>query len=157
MTSRRHGFTLTEVLVAVAILLSAMLILASATTTALRSANVTDVRTHLASVMGFLGREVVGGDPRALPAVDAEVTWTYAALADAFPELANEANGLLDPAAYRASVLSDGMVDVVGAVAVRYEITVCTTTGTEERCLDAVTFGPAPTIDGGGSLLPGIN
>jgi len=157
MTRRTRGFTLIEVIVAVAILLTASLVLVSVTSTALRSASTTDARTQLASVMAFFGREVVGGDARVLPDVDASLTWAYGEVLATFPELSSTDADVLDPGAYRAVIESDGEVDVVGAVAVRYLITVCTMAEGSERCLDAVTFGPAPAPDAANSLLPGIN
>ena len=155
---RRAGLTVLEVMIAVAVTALATAALTGVAVGTLRAVGASDVRTHAGQVLAFLTREVVGGDARVLAAEDATAAWGYGELVGAFPELGTQ-EGVGDPDRYRAEVVHDGAVDVAGAAAVRYRVAVCFGGDDDaESCVDAVTFGPAPTPTGdGSSLLPGIN
>ena len=155
--SRLAGFTLVEVLVAIVIVAVSITILTTVSVGVLRSGSTTNVRSQSAQVLSYMGRRVAGGASQVLPPVDDALVWGYGELADAFPDLVR-GEGIDDLDRYRVRIVSDGAIDYLGAIAIRYYVEVCSEVRTDETCVDAFTFGPAPAPAGDTPpLLPGIN
>lgn len=156
-TPRLGGFTLIEVIVAMAIVAITITILTTVSVGVLRSGSTTNVRSQSAQVLSYVGRRVAGGSSQVLPPVDETLVWDYGELAGAFPDLVS-GEGIDDLDRYRVRITSDGAIDYVGASAIRYYVEVCSEARTGETCVDAFTFGPAPAPAGDTPpLLPGIN
>lgn len=153
----RRGLSLVEVLVALAIIAIAFTILSTALVGNLQQTSRAGTRTQTTQYLAYFGRKVAGGDAAVLAAAGTPLAWGYGALGAAFDDLPTGGGGLDDAARYRAEVAQVGTVAFVGASAVQYRITVCTTDVGGESCVRGSTLGPPPTPAGTPPLLPGIN
>jgi prepilin-type N-terminal cleavage/methylation domain-containing protein len=154
---RRHGMTIIEVLVALVIIGIAFTILSVALVGNLRQTDRFGARTQTSQFLSYLGRLVAGGDPAALAPAGSPLTWDYGELGAAFADLPTGSGSRDDVVRYRAAIEQVSDVAFVGAVAVQYRITVCSTDVAGESCVNGTTLGPAPIVGGTAPLLPGIN
>ena len=153
----RRGLTIVEVLVALVVIVVAFTILSTALVSNLQQTQRAGTRTQTTQYLAYFGRKVAGGDPAVLAPAGAPLVWAYGALGAAFDDLPSGGGDLADAARYRAEIEQAGAVAFVGASAVHYRITVCTTANTGESCTTGNTLGPPPTPGGTPPLLPGIN
>lgn len=157
MSGRRSGLTLVEVIVALAVVMIALGILATAIVGNLRVTSTSGARTQTTQYLNYLGRQVAGGTPTVLAVPGTPLAWDYGELAATFPDLPTGGGGLEEIDRYRAQVDHLGDVGFLGASAVQYRVTVCSTTATGESCTVGVTLGPAPSVGNVAPPLPGIN
>lgn len=154
----RRGLTLVEVLVALAVIAIAVTLLSTALVGSLQQTTRAGTRTQTTQYLAYFGRKVAGGDGAVLAAAGTPLVWGYGDLGTAFDDLPTGVGGLADADRYRAEVTQVGAVAFVGASAVQYRITVCTTAADGEACATGNTLGPPPTAGGATPpLLPGIN
>lgn len=159
MTSSRRalGLTLLEVILALAVLA----VLGATFTTYmlgnLRHTTVAGQRTQAAQVLNYLGRRVAGGDGVVLPDEGETLSWAYGEMGVAFPDMVG-ADGIAEPARYRAEITATGTVSVVGASVVQYDLVVCFQVPDGESCTRGTTLGaPASAQESDRPSLPGIN
>lgn len=155
----RHGLTLAEVVIAMAVVAVAFTILSTALVFNLQVTGTSGARTQTTQYLNYLGRLVAGGNVDVLPPAGGTLTWDYGAMATAiaFADLPG-GSGWEAADRYRASVEHVGVVTFAGAEGVQYRVTVCSMTPNGESCTVGVTIGPERLAGGGGlPPLPGIN
>lgn len=154
---RRDGLTILEVLIALVIVGVSFAILSVAMVGSLQQTQRAGIRTQSTQYLNYFGRLVAGGDQAVLAGSTTALSWGYGALGGAFVDLPTGSGGSADAARYRAVIENVGAVTFVGASAVHYRVTVCTTSVTGETCVVGNTLGPAPGLPGGTPPLEGIN
>lgn len=154
-TRPQHGLSLVEVIVALAVVMIAIGILATAIVSNLRITSTSGARTQTTQYLNYLGRLVSGGTPVVL--ADPTLEWAYGDLGTTFTDLPTGGGGLEEAARYRAEIENLGAVTFLGADAVQYRVTVCSQTATGESCAVGLTLGPAPSVGIAAPPLPGIN
>lgn len=155
MNASRHGLTIVETLIALAILGVVISILTTATLSNVQNTAIAGGRTQATQVLSYLGRLVAGADS-ALTSAETTV-WDYGDLSGQFPEL-RQLDGRADPDSYRAAVTDVGEVAFLSTSMRRYTVEVCWRTAGDETCVAGETLGPelAFTADEPGPL-PGVN
>jgi len=153
-----EGLTIVEVLVAMAILGIVIAAVTSIYLSSIRNNADAGMRTQTAQILNTVGRRVAAAESGFTPADDPLIV-DYGEMLSTFPELSHE-EGFADAERYRFTVVNLGEVSLAGAVAIRYEIEVCTRAaggqGTE-RCLTGQTAGPMPVDeDESGGPLEGV-
>lgn len=153
----RHGLSLVEVIIALAVVAIAFAILSTALVFNLRVTGTSGARTQTTQYLNYLGRLVSGGNADALPEAGTPLTWDYGDMGTTFLDLPG-GTGWESADRYRARVEHLGAVAYVGAQGVQYRVTVCSMTPIGESCTAAVTIGPERLAGGGAPPpLPGIN
>ncbi len=148
---RSDGFSLVEVIVAIAILGVVLAATALTVLSSLRQNASAGERTQAALLMNYFGRRIAGGEAAALGAA----AWDYGELEAGFADLTGE-DGFADPDAYRVD-LSIGDEIAIGGTSMRqFRIEVCWRVGGEESCAVGDTVGPPLGVDTP-EALPGIN
>jgi type II secretory pathway pseudopilin PulG len=157
MTASRRGLSLVEVIVALAIVMIAIGILATAIVSNLRVTSTFGARTQTTQYLNYLGRLVSGGTPTVLAEPGTPLEWAYGDMATSFSDLPTGGGGLEEAGRYRGEVENLGDVAFLGANAVQYRVTVCSMTANGESCTVGLTLGPPPSTGIAAPPLPGIN
>lgn len=146
-----RGFSLIEVLLALAVLGIVLAAIAMIMTSSMRQNLNAGNRSQAAQIMNYFGRRIAGGEISQLGGT----AWGYGTLATEFRDLSRESN-LADTDRYRAEVAQLPRIGIATSTIPHYRITVCWTNADDESCVIGDTAGPAP---GGasGESLPGIN
>lgn len=152
------GFSLVEVLLALAILGIVLAALNATLVTSLRQTSITGARTQAVQILNYIGRRMVGGETSLLPANS--LTYDYGNLRQAFPDLPREVR-FANPDLYRVRIENLGSPPWTGNLGVavnEYRIQVCWRQRGGEHCAEARTY-TSPPLSGTPSapLLPGIN
>jgi len=154
---RAAGLTLLEVILALAVLAVLGATFTTYMVSNLRHTTVAGQRTQAAQVLNYLGRRVAGGDKAVLPAEGSSLEWAYGELGAAFTDLEG-AEGVADPARYRARIDAPGRVSVLTDSVVQYDIEVCFLIQDGESCVRGTTLGaPVTAPPEETPPLPGIN
>ena len=139
-----RGLTLIEALISMVVLSVAFSAFTALIVGNLRENAKAGARTQATQLLGYLGRQVAGGDtPAILP--DNSTTpsaWGYGQLQAAFSDLTRERQ-YADVGLYRASIENRGgyTAGISGVDLVQYRISVCWRTPEGESCLRADTLG----------------
>lgn len=156
MRGPSRGFTLVEVLVALAVVGIVVAIISTASVSSIRNNATSGGRTQATQVLNFLGRLVAVGDGAIFEQTD--LVWNYGELGTQFTDLAAEV-GRTDPALYRAQVSTSSAAELGTVSMPFYEVEVCwqAPTASGESCVKGGTVGPVhdPGEDDPGPL-PGI-
>lgn len=146
-----QGFSLIEVIIALAVLAIVMSAVAITITSSMRHNLTAGSRSQAAQVMNYLGRRIAGGEVSQLGG-DA---WGYGELAGSFTDLKREGN-LADTDLYRAQVAQFPPIGLAETSIPHYRVTVCWHDSDGESCVSGDTAGPGPGSTSG-EILPGIN
>ncbi len=147
----RDGFTLVEVILAIAVLAIVLVAVSTTIVSSIQHNLASGSRSQASQVLNYFGRRIAGGEIDSLGVTE----WDYGELPGAFQDLTRESN-LADSALYRAEVEQLPSM-VLGATAVpHYRITVCWDGANGESCVSGDTAGAGPGSTSG-ELLPGIN
>jgi prepilin-type N-terminal cleavage/methylation domain-containing protein len=139
---RSQGFTIIEVLIALAILLIAVTILSSSVIGSVRTDRNSGQRTQAVEYLNYIGRYAVEGSSKVLPTSPAtQKDLAYGTFATAFPDILSP-GGFSSPALYRATIKDAGTVTLAGVSGSRYDLTVCWRDGSSESCITGTTVGP---------------
>jgi prepilin-type N-terminal cleavage/methylation domain-containing protein len=131
----RHGFTLLETVVAIAVCAIVLTALFGVNVSSLQQSRAGGLKVQATQVLDSVGRRVVaGGDTDLLPGSGASVAYDYGDL-DALLDLGADATGR-----FRASVTHDGTLSVGDSTLVRYRIEACYQAAGGERCVAATTL-----------------
>lgn len=148
---RLLGFTLIEVMLAIAVLGIVLSAVSFTMLSSMRQNHVAGNRSQAAQVMNYFGRRIAGGEIDKLGGS----SWDYGTLAESFTDLTREGN-LADTDLYRAEISEFPRLGLGTASIPHYRVTVCWTNGDTESCVAGDTAGPGPGATTGESL-PGIN
>lgn len=149
-----NGFTLVEVLVALAVVGIIVAIISTASVSSIRNNATSGGRTQATQVLNFLGRLVAVADDSVFSQESLE--WDYGELGSHFTDLAAEA-GRADPALYRATVTTTSEAELRSVSMPYYVVEVCWQAPAGEMCVSAGTVGPLHIRDEGDpGPLPGI-
>lgn len=146
-----RGFTLVEVLIAIAVLGIVLSAVSITMLSSIRQNHVAGNRSQAAQIVNYLGRRIAGGEISQLGGT----TWGYGSLATSFVDLNRERN-LADTNLYRAQVLQLPRIGLGTTSIPHYRVTVCWNISEGESCVSGDTAGPGPGASSGESL-PGIN
>lgn len=150
------GLTILEVVLALGILGILGAVFTTSILSNLRHTTTAGQRTQAAQVLNYIGRRVAGGDSVVLPAAGETLTWEYGELSAAFADMSGAGFG--NPNQYRVEITAAGVVTVVAAEVMRYDIDVCFTRQDGETCVEGTTLGaPATATAEQTPPLPGIN
>lgn len=150
-SERGYGFSLVEVLVAIAVLGIVLSAVSITIMSSMRQNYAAGSRSQAAQIMNYLGRRVAGGEVSQLGGSQ----WDYGTLATSFSDLNREAN-LADTDLYRAEIDQMPRIGIGGSSIPHYRVTVCWQTAERENCVSGDTAGPGVGASTGESL-PGIN
>lgn len=148
---RNRGFTLVEVLIAIAVLGIVLSAVSITMLSSIRQNHVAGNRSQAAQIVNYLGRRIAGGEISRLGGT----TWGYGSLATSFTDLNREGN-LADTNLYRAEVAQFPRIGLGTTSIPHYRVTVCWSISEGESCVSGDTAGPGPGASNGESL-PGIN
>lgn len=145
------GFTLIEVILAVAVLAIVLSAVAVTMTSSMQHNLSAGKRSQAAQVMNYLGRRIAGGAIGQFGGSE----WDYGELAGSFTDLRREAN-LADTNLYRAEISEFPRIGLGDTTIPHYRVTVCWEGSEGESCVSGDTAGPGPGA-APGEMLPGIN
>ena len=145
------GFTLVEVLIAIAVLGIVLAAVSITMLSSIRQNHTAGNRSQAAQIMNYLGRRIAGGEVSQLGGT----SWSYGTLATSFTDLSREGN-LADTDLYRAEVAQFPRIGLGTTAIPHYRVTVCWNNSGSESCVSGDTAGPGPGASSGESL-PGIN
>jgi len=145
------GFSLIEVLVALAVLAIVLSAVAITMTSSMRQNLAAGNRSQAAQVVNYLGRRIAGGEVSQLGGTE----WDYGELATSFGDLRREGN-LADTDLYRAEVAEFPRIGIGESSIPHYRVTVCWRNADGESCVAGDTAGPGAGSTSG-EILPGIN
>lgn len=151
LTLDRSGFTLVEVILAIAVLAIVLAAVAITMVSSMQHNFASGSRSQASQVMNYLGRRVAGGEISNL----GDTEWDYGALATAFGDLTRE-NNLANPDLYRADIAQMPSIGIGDTSIPHYRVRVCWLDGAGETCVEGHTAGPGPGGESG-EMLPGIN
>lgn len=150
-TSSKSGFTLVEVILAIAVLAIVLAAVAITMVSSIQHNVASGSRSQASQVMNYLGRRVAGGEISNLGGTE----WDYGELGSSFGDLTRE-NNLANPDLYRANIAQMPSIGMGGTSIPHYRVRVCWEDGNGETCVEGHTAGPGPGGESG-EMLPGIN
>lgn len=150
MRSRR-GFTILEVLIAIAILGIVLGAINLVVLSSIRQNASAGERTQAALLMSYFGRRIAGGEAGDLGGA----AWDYGTLVEALPDLTAE-EGFSNPDRYRVDLRIGDEIAIGGTSMWHYSIEVCWMVAGDESCIMGDTAGPPLGVDTP-EALPGIN
>lgn len=149
--SATDGFTLVEVLMAIAVLAIVLSAVSLTVVSSIRQNVSSGSRSQAAQVLNYLGRRISGGEMSMLGGTE----WDYGQLTAAFADLSRETD-LADPDLYRAQIEQVGEMGIETTSVPQFRVQVCWRMGGEETCVVGDTAGSAAGGESG-ELLPGLN
>lgn len=152
----RNGFTLIEVVIAMAVIAIITGTLTMALVGGVRNTATAGERTQAVRILDYLGRQASGGAGAVLATAGTPIAFGYGTLSATFADL-GASTGIGDPDRYRASVTNSGTVTISSASAVSYSVLVCFQVQDGESCVQGTTLGPQPSPGGTAPPLPGVN
>lgn len=153
---RESGFTLVEVIMAMAIIATVTAGLTMSIVSSVQHTSSAGKRSQAVRVLDYIGRHVSGGTGAVLADVGTPIEFGYGDLSGTFDDLAG-ASGVAAPERYRATITNARTMNISGATGVQYDIQICYATEDTEACVRGTTVGPEPAAGGNPPPLEGVN
>ena len=139
---KREGFTILEVMFALAIFAVITAVFSTALVGSIRQTNTIGEQTQASRMLNFIGRQVAGGQSGfILPEEGSPREWDYGELTDSFPEL-DQDDAVTDPERFNATITNIGELTFGAADIdiVQYDVQVCYEVAGNERCVNGTTM-----------------